>query len=368
MKLYTVLYYTIILTQPRAFAYQDSTTIAASKLYHTRSVTRRIFIGQNYRSTWSLGIKMPIFDIKTVNGGMVIVKMGGQQTKSLYMRDKDSINWVLRSVDKSFDKAMPGFVKKTVIKKYYQDMVSASYPYGALIVAALAKALGIYAPDPRLFYIPDDEAFGKYRKVFAHTVCMLEKVEPGFDNTPTEITDTVLKRIQTSRQYRIDDTSYLKIRLLDMLVADWDRHKDQLRWGVRGYNTDTVYYPIPRDRDQAFYYSDGISIKVIHTFGTKYMAGFTGSTGKVRQLNYKSWDLDKILLKNLDEKDWQRIILAFQQMMSDDALLSAVNALPVEARQQDAEMIFKKLKSRRDKLPKDAIKYHAFLLKRKAVG
>jgi hypothetical protein len=308
-----------------------------------------------------LPVKVPVFHIKELNGGMVIVKMGGQETKSLYIRDKDSINWVLRSVDKSFEKNMPALVKKTFMKRYYEDMVSASYPYGALIVAVLAKALKINAPDPVLFYIPDDTAFGQYRQFFANTVCMLERTDPGFEHSPTVQTDTVLKRMATSKRYRIDDSSYLKIRLLDMLVADWDRHKDQLKWGVKQYEGDTIYYPIPRDRDQAFYYSDGLSLKIIHLMGTKYMVGFKKSTSKLRYLNYKSWELDKALLKTLDEKDWRKIILDFQRTMSDAVLLAAVNALPLEARQKDAGMILAKLKARRDNLPNDAMKYYAFI-------
>jgi hypothetical protein len=364
MRFYSLVFYTIAFSQHKTLPYRDSTVVAASTLYKTRSITRRAFVGQNYRSTWALPVKMPVFDIRKENAGMVIVKLGGTQTKSLYMRDKDSINWVLRSVDKSFEKSMPGLVKKTFLKRYYQDMVSASYPYGALIAASLAKALGINAPQPTLFYVPDDDAFGEYRLVFAHTVCMLEKSEPSFDNTPTENTDTVLKRIGETKRYRVDDTSYLKVRLLDMLIADWDRHKDQLKWGVMKYDGDTVYYPIPRDRDQAFYYSNGLSLKFMHLFGIKYMAGFTNSTSKVRQLNYKSWELDRTLLKNLDEKDWRRIILAFQQTMNDNVLLSAINELPVEVRQKDAQMIFEKLKARRNNLAKDAMKYYAFIAKK----
>ena len=363
MRILTLIFYTIVFLQQDISA-QDSAIVAASTRYNTRSVPRLVFVGKNYRSTWSLQVKMPVFDISRENGGMVIVKLGGRQTKSLYMHDKGGIQWVLRTVDKSFEKFIPRSLKHTFVEKDFQDMVSASYPYAALIVPTLAKALGLNAPDPKLFFVPNDTAFGEYRQAFANTVCTLEKSEPSLDNTPTESTDSVLKKITGTTNYRVDDSDYLKARLLDMLIGDWDRHKDQYKWGIFKYKAETVFYPIPRDRDQAFYHSNGLSLKFMRLFAVKYMTGFTTNTRKLRQLNYKAWDLDKTILGKLDEQQWRRIIHEFQQTMNDDVLLSAVYALPAEVNQKDAGMIFTKLKARRDHLAKDVMKYYAFVSKR----
>jgi hypothetical protein len=49
----------------------------------------------------------------------------------------------------------------------------------------------------------------------------------------------------------IDEAEYIKARLFDMLIGDWNRNEDQWRWGEYKKKK-IVYKPIPRDRDQAF--------------------------------------------------------------------------------------------------------------------
>ena len=61
--------------------------------------------------------------------------------------------------------------------------------------------------------------------------------------------------------HRADQKAVLKARLLDMLIADWDRHFDQWKWGTRDTGKGRIYYPIPKDRDQALAYSDGFIVK-----------------------------------------------------------------------------------------------------------
>ena len=74
--------------------------------------------------------------------------------------------------------------------------------------------------------------------------------------------------------HRIDQAAVLKARLLDILIGDWDRHFDQWRWGLRDTLDEKVYYPIPRDRDQAFFNSDGILAWYISKFHLRFLQGF----------------------------------------------------------------------------------------------
>ena len=47
-------------------------------------------------------------------------------------------------------------------------------------------------------------------------------------------------------------------RLLDMFVMDLDRHEVQWNWGAYDNGKGKTFYPIPKDRDQAFYISGGL--------------------------------------------------------------------------------------------------------------
>jgi hypothetical protein len=348
---------------------QDSVIISASDQFKEPSWFRRLIVGKNYRDTWAMPVKMKIFFIDKEKGGLNITELGGgQQTKSLRMKDKDSIEWVLRTVDKDVEKAMPGFLAKTMAKKIVQDMVSGAHPYAPLTVAHLAKALKLSAPDPQLFYVPEDPSFGEYTKMFKDQVCMLERADPTIDNSDSKSTETLYEKLLEDQDNSVDDKMLLKARLLDMLIADWDRHQDQWKWGENKKGEGTLYYPIPRDRDQAFFLAKGLLVKMVRPFAMKHLVGFTDTDKKLKNLNFKSWSFDRTLLNQLDEEDWKKSISEFQSTLSDDVLKEAINKMPPEVVAKDGPEILEKLKKRRDELTEYGMKYYQFLSEKVAIA
>ncbi len=348
---------------------QDSVIISASDQFKEPSLLRRIIVGKNYRDTWALPVKMKIFFIEKEKGGLTITELGGgQQTKSLRMKDKDSIEWVLRTVDKDVEKAMPGFLAKTIAKKIVQDMVSGAHPYAPLTVAHLAKSLKLAAPDPQLFYVPEDPAFGEYKMMFKDQVCMLERADPTFDNSDSKSTDKLYEELLKDQNNRVEEKMLLQARLLDMLIADWDRHKDQWKWGVNKKDDGTLYYPIPRDRDQAFFLAKGLLVKLVRPFAMKHLVGFTDTDKKLKNLNFKSYTFDKSLLNQLDEEDWKKGISEFQSALTDDVLKEAISKMPPEVVAKDGPEILEKLKKRRDELTEYGMKYYQFLSEKVVVS
>ena len=357
-----MLFVLLFLTAFMGGSAQDSVIISASDQFKQPSLLRRLIVGKNYRETWALPVKMKIFFIDKEKGGLTITELGGgQQTKSLRMKDKDSIEWVLRTVDKDVEKAMPGFLAKTMAKKIVQDMVSGAHPYAPLTVAHLAKTLKLAAPDPQLFYVPEDPSFGEYKMMFKDQVCMLERADPTFDNSDSKSTETLYENLLEEQDNRVEDKMLLQARLLDMLIADWDRHQDQWKWGENKKGKGTLYYPIPRDRDQAFFLAKGLLVKIVRPFAMKHLVGFTDTDKKLKNLNFKSWSFDRTLLNQLDEEDWKTGIRDFQAALSDDVLKEAISKMPPEVVAKDGQEIFEKLKKRRDELMEYGMKYYEFL-------
>jgi len=66
-----------------------------------------------------------------------------------------------------------------------------------------------------------------------------------------------LKNLLTDNDQHVDQKSFLKARLFDMWIGDWDRHQDQWVWAGSKDGRIQFIKPIPRDRDQAFAKSDG---------------------------------------------------------------------------------------------------------------
>lgn len=340
----------------------DSVTVAVSALYSDPSGFKKFFLGSNYRNVWETPVKLPVFNI--VEKGFTITELGGgQQTKSLRMTDKGGKEWVLRTVDKDVEKALPIYLQHTLAQRVTQDMVSAAHPFAPLTVTSLAKAIGLIVPYPTFYFVPDDAYFGAYQKLFANTVCLLELREPTPDNSKTKSTETLLGNLEDQNNHLVIQQAVLKARLLDMLIGDWDRHSDQWRWGIVDSGRRQYYYAIPRDRDQAFFYSNGFLVKVARLLGLRHLVGFKKNLRALTNLNYKSWRFDATLLNDLDKKDWTRIITEVQHLLTDNVIDSAVKKMPPEVYFLGGPMIAKKLKNRRNELLKAGLKYYGFISK-----
>src|SRR5690606_31398294 len=153
----------------------DSMEAVASTKYNT-SESAYFWMGQNYRDIWATTVKAPVFDIGTKKGGLKIVKRGGgQQTFSLRLEDKDARQYVLRSIDKYMEGALPEELHKTFAVDLVQDQISASNPYAAPVVAALAGVAGVFHTNPEVVYVPDDPRFGIYRRDVAGKLFLFEE-------------------------------------------------------------------------------------------------------------------------------------------------------------------------------------------------
>lgn len=338
----------------------DSVSIAASTKYADPSLLKVFFLGNNYRNEWSTPVTLPIFHLNTT--GLKIKELGGgQQTKSLRLEDKYGREWALRTIDKDVEMAIPPIVRHTLGQRVTQDMVSGAHPYAPLAVAYLANKAGIVAADPKFYFVPDDTALGKYRHLFANSVCMLEEREPTPDHAGTKNSADLLDDIYTSNQYMIDGKAVLKARLLDMLIADWDRHQDQWRWAVKDSAGAKYYYAIPRDRDQAFFESNGLLVKIARVVALKHLVGFNSNAKKLKKLNAKSWNFDRFFINQLDANDWKSVITDFTASLSDETIANAVKQMPDEMYRIHGKDIEEKLISRRNTLMHGAMNYYMFI-------
>src|SRR5579872_4107331 len=130
-------------------------------------------------------------------------------------------------MNKSTEKAIPANFRNTFAGDIVQKMVSANEPYGALPVPAMAGVLGLAHSTPKYFLVPDDYSLGRYRPVFANTVCMLEEKDPTLYGEKDKGTTEVFNKIIDKGDYKVDQRMLLKARMLDFLIADYDRHNDQ---------------------------------------------------------------------------------------------------------------------------------------------
>lgn len=341
----------------------DSVSAPASSFYPPVKGFKKLFMGQNYRAEWTAPVQMKVFRMDRESGGMRIESLGGgQQTRSLRLKDRAGKEWVLRTVNKIPGRNILESFRNTIAEKMLPEMNSASFPYGALVVPTLTRALRLQSAEPRLFFVPNDTALGIYRPLFANSVCILEERHPTHNGAESKTTSKAFDKMLDDNDHRPDQPAVLRARLLDMLIGDYDRHFDQWRWGIldSAGMKGKLYYPIPRDRDQAFFRSDGLSLRWASRRTMPYLAGFGKRYRQINWLGYSAKDFDRVFLTALDEKDWKQGITEVQQSLPDSVIRRAVQGLPPEIFRLRGETLIRTLVQRREALTAAALKYYTF--------
>ena len=342
--------------------FMDSVTVAINKKYNQVSGMHTMIAGKNYRKEWAQPVHLKVFQINKEMGGFKIKSLGGgRQTKSLRIVDKDGREWTLRTVDKDPEGAVPEALKGSIAQSIVQDMISAQAPYGALVIPPIAEAANVIHASPKYYFVPDDPALGEYRNVFANKVCLLELVNPAEEDEDTKSTAKVIDKMISDSKNHVDQEAVLRSRLLDMVIGDWDRHFDQWKFGTNDTGVGKLYYPIPKDRDQAFFNSNGLLARAISLAALPYLQGFKKDYPDIKWFNWEERDFDRIFMNNLDGEKWKKIISRFQEDVSDSIVQESVQRLPPEIYALDGNEIAVKLKKRRDLLTKKGMVYYRFL-------
>jgi predicted MPP superfamily phosphohydrolase len=342
--------------------FKDTITISASEKYDSASWTRRVMVGTNYRKEWSTPITMKVLNIQKEKGGLKIVSLGGgKQTKSLTLVDANGKEWKLRTIDKNPANAIPENFRNTIASDVVQDFISGSHPYAPLTIPPMTKALGLVTANPELFFVPDDPAFGYYRPLFANTVCMLEEKDPSRNGEETHSTYKVFDKLIEENDHRVDQPTVLRARLLDILIADFDRHFDQWKWATTDTGKGKLYYPIPKDRDQAYFRSNGVTLSLVSNRALPMLKGFQYTIPRVNWLAWSARDFDRLFLTDLDANEWKKEIHDFQKTITDSLIKASVKKLPPKIFKIDSAFIVKRLISRRNRLEKRGMDYYRFL-------
>lgn len=354
--------------------YRDSIVKAFASKQYKAGAFKRFLLGNNYREVWQQPVEVPVFDVTEKLGGMKIVKRGGgQQTRSIRLETDDGRQSVLRSLEKYTEKAIPEELQNTFAASLVQDQISASHPYGALVAAELAEAVGVLHTNPSIVFVPDDPQLGIYREEMAGGLYLYEeRADEEWDKTasfgPSEKiygTPKVLDKIKDDNDDRIDQMAVLRARLLDIFINDWDRHDDQWRWAGYEKNNDWFYKPIPRDRDQVFFLNEGIIPWIAsRKWALRKIQGFEPFTKDIPGLAYNARHFDRTFLTEPSLYDWLAISDTLKTLLTDSVIEKAVKTLPKEIYEITGKEIEETLKARRENLGVFAESLYTFLAKK----
>jgi hypothetical protein len=343
----------------------DSATVTAGAHYRAGGLHRFLF-GGTYRDLWTTPIRVPVLDLRSFAGGLRPTEEGGgNQTKSLHLITTDGIEYVFRSVDKDHV-TVPKEWKNSVLERRAFDQVSSSYPAAGVMAAPMLEAAGVLQATPVLAVMPDDTLLGEFRADFAGRLGMIElspgnrKGAPGFAGAVEIInSDTLLQLLDRDPAQRVDAVALLAARLMDMLLNDWDRHPGQWKWARFRSGPETLWEPIPRDRDHAFGGFGGL-LPGLAGLVSSDLAGFDGTYPPMRGLTRNTLEFDRRLLSGLEKPVWDSVVRALTRRVTDSSIDAAMHAVPAEYQSLTPQMA-PMLRRRRDALPTVANRFYALL-------
>jgi hypothetical protein len=337
----------------------DSIETIAVKGFAAGSFWRWMF-GDNYRDLWTTPIKVPVLHLDQYEGGLTPYKIGGgKQTKSLRMLTADSAEFVFRPVYKA-PNLTPNY-RGSLMWKIFRDAGSASHPAANVAAVPLMAALGALQPNARLVFMPDDPRLGEFRKEYKNVLGTLEayptvpKSGRAFANAVDMLdAEGLLAALNKDASVQVDTRQLLKIRILDMLLGDNDRHADQWRWAK--LKEGGLYVPIARDRDKVFLSYEGFMLGLARKV-VPSLVHFDSTYSDPTALFENATNFDRRVLGGLDREIWESTATQMKSLVTDAVIDEMIAAMPREYVAHSNE-IRQKLRYRRDHLNEVALTYY----------
>ena len=351
----------------------------------TKSKFHKAVWGKRYRDDYGIEVSAPTVNLDTLFGGLRPVrKGGGHQSKSLRLKNKEGKEYVMRALHKKAlqylqavafkDKYIEGQFNNTYPERLLNDVFAGSHPYAPFTIGVLADAIGVYHTNPILYFVPKQSALGVYNNDYGDALYMIEEraasghgdnASFGFSNELISTHD-LLQNLLKNQKHQVDESAYIKARLFDMVIGDWDRHEDQWRWAKFKQEEKIIYRPVPRDRDQAFsIMDDGFLLEgltnIIPTI--RLLRSYDEELKSTKWFNVEPYPLDVALINRSNKKDWDEQVAWIQTNLTKANIEKAFESFPEEINKATIQEIKKKLLGRINNLQQISDEYYAFVNK-----
>jgi hypothetical protein len=322
---------------------------------------RKLF-GENYRKEWAMPTKLPLIKISRFHGGLTpLQRGGGMQSNSLRLVDSSGNEWVIRSVEKTVDLLLPEALRSTFARDFLDDVTSGQHPFSALSVPPMAEAARVPHANPEIGVIAADKNLGFYERYFVNTICLIEEREP---DGKSDNTGKMLNNLDKDNDNSVKGKEFVRARMLDMYLGDWDRHEDQWRWHNTDTGKDKRYQAVPRDRDQVFHVTQGwLPRLAANPYILPTLQNFGGKVEHPKYSMFKTSFLNAYPDMQFGYDDWMKMTNRFTQDMTDSIIETAIRRLPAESYKLRHTTLINELKQRREDMPRAMKEYYRFINK-----
>lgn len=326
----------------------------------------RFWFGDGYRQAWITPAELPVLDLKTEAGGLKPLReVGALETVGLALVGANGSTFTFRKLMKQPERTIPKEWLGTEVEVIVKDQTSAAHPAATAIVGSLARSVGIPFYGSRVMVMPDDPTLGKFSETFANTVGTFDQYPlPGYQGM-TEIISTGdlwKKWLGGGPENRVNSRAFVKARLFDLTVGNWDRHQGQWRWArIPGH---PLWEPVPEDADQAFTRYEGTVLAAGRAMIPRFMRYSGKYPGRMEGLTANNADVTRWFPAEVEWPVFEEEARALKAEMTDAVIDEAMHQMPAEWYAIDGPQMTKDLKQRRDALVEFARKFYLHLADR----
>jgi len=237
------------------------------------------------------------------------------------------------------------------------DQKSTLNPFASLIVAPILQVTGLAFRDTRLISLPNDKHGKDYNIQTGGRLGILEGPwhAPFTNNMPHQTdlfeTSSMLESLENDLHNKADELQYLKARLIDILLGDWDRSPDQWCWLKVQTPENIIWEPVPLTHWQALNRLNGL-LPTLAGLAFPQLEHCGENISSVENITLTGRALDRRLLISYPKQTWDSLATWIQNQISDSVLMKAISNLPVPIGEKEGKSILHLLQARRAQLPK----------------
>ncbi|MFT3993685.1 MAG: hypothetical protein QM660_05215 [Dysgonomonas sp.] len=330
--------------------------------------------GTHYRELYSRPIRVPQTTLDTLYGGLELVRQAPRMY-GLLMQDNHNTLYLVRPISGATTFLESSFFKSvynskdfnnTYLGDFIKDAYTITHPYAFITTNQLAGKIGLNAYDPRIYYLPPNST----NDTIVDGSCIHDQMVSVYnlENLTMESkiisTEQLLTNLQKDKSIKVDQDLYIRERLFDILVGDWNKISENWRWQEELRNDSTIYIPLVVDRSHAFSRVDGLFFKgVLGMFDLKCIENYDYKISDLRRFNKFGFALDVALTGESSESVWVEQANYIKQHLTKQLIDQSFRLLPPEVQGVETELIKRKFKSRLDVLDKTAKSYYRVLKK-----
>ena len=345
----------------------DSVTIAANPKLHASGLHRFLF-GSLWRDVWTTPVKVEIMNLDSSAGSLTFDRMllrthQGNVTRSLLFKDKNGNAHTFTLINQDSNSSFPPELSDLLPQDIIDDQKSTLNPFASLIVAPILQVTGLAFRDTRLISLPNDKHGKDYNIQTGGRLGILEGPwhAPFTNNMPHQTdlfeTSSMLESLENDLHNKADELQYLKARLIDILLGDWDRSPDQWCWLKVQTPENIIWEPVPLTHRQALNRLNGL-LPTLAGLAFPQLEHCGENISSVENITLTGRALDRRLLISYPKQTWDSLATWIQNQISDSVLMKAISNLPVPIGEKEGKSILHLLQARRAQLPKAADEFY----------